>query len=69
MPIPGGHGIERQKAVRLSTASVGYIHLGAEVLGRVSWGILEDLLQFIHIPKRQKKSSRKKEEINHLLIT
>lgn len=69
MPTPGSHGVERQDVMKFSTAFAGYIHLGAEVLGRVRWGILEDLLQFIHIPKRQKQSSRKKEGINHLLIT
>lgn len=29
----------------------GYVHLGAEVLGRIRWGILEDLLQLIYVPK------------------
>lgn len=35
----------------------GYLHLGAEVLGWVRRGVLEDLLQLIHVPKSQGKES------------
>lgn len=44
------------QAARLYTGP-GYIHLGAEVLGRVRRGILEDLLQLVHIPKSQEKDN------------
>lgn len=51
--MEGNGGIQ---AVRRYTGP-GYIHLRAEVLGGVRWGILEDLLQLVHIPKSQEKDN------------
>ena len=60
----GGHGRGKkthgpQGSQEPLNTGPGYIHLGAEVLGRVRWGILEDLLQFIHIPKSQEKHNQR----------
>ena len=33
-----------------------YVHLSAEVLGGVRWGILEDLFQLIHVPEPREGS-------------
>lgn len=67
-------GGNRPRGSQPSYTGPGYIHLGAEVLGRVRWGILEDLLQLIHIPKAKSRrvggalawAQRKREGSNYL---